>query len=387
MPAARPAVTFVTDIVTPYMVAVLSALARRVQLSTVFCAETGTRGADWAFDAPFPFRHRVLHGPTIRRRTPDAADVYPNPRILRALFAERPAVVISGAFSFPTLAGAIYARTTAARLIIHSDGTTLSERNLSRPQRLARRGLVPEATAWVGNSEPAAQRFIELGADPERVFRALHTTEIAPFHAVARARSYGVDGRRTVLHVGRLIPRKGVDRLIRAVAHASASVPLRLVLVGSGPEEGRLRALAGELGIGADVEFRGFVDQPELPAAYADADIFAFPTLDDPFGIVLLEAAGAGLPIVASPFGGATPDLIEHGRNGFVADPGDAAAWTGALVDLATDEALRRRLGTEAHRSTLGRTPESAADGYCAAIRAALRADGRHGARARRGRR
>ena len=58
-----PKVAFVTDIVTPYMVAVLGALAERVDLTALFCARTGTRGADWSFAEPFRFRHRVLDGP------------------------------------------------------------------------------------------------------------------------------------------------------------------------------------------------------------------------------------------------------------------------------------------------------------------------------------
>src|SRR5690348_12708956 len=76
-PPSAPKVAFVTDIVTPYMVAVLEALAVRVDLVTLFCAQTGTRGAEWEFAEPFPFRHRVLNGLTLRRRTPDAADLYP----------------------------------------------------------------------------------------------------------------------------------------------------------------------------------------------------------------------------------------------------------------------------------------------------------------------
>ena len=71
----------------------------------------------------------------------------------------------------------------------------------------------------------------------------------------------------------------------------------------------------------------------------------AFPTLDDPFGIVVLEAAASGLPIVASPFGGATLDLVEDGRSGFVVSPNDRDAWARALVTLARDPALRRRFG------------------------------------------
>jgi glycosyltransferase involved in cell wall biosynthesis len=384
--AGPPKVVFLTDIITPYMLAVLEALALRVDLAALFCAETGTRAAAWRTRAPEGFPHRVLGGPAIRRRHADATDFYPNPQILTALHAERPNVVISSAFSFPTLFAAVYGRLTGAKLIIHSDGTSYSERHLSRVQAVARRLLLREATVCVGNSEPAAERFIELGAAPSRVFRAPHSTNIAPFHAVARERlARGPsDGPTTVLHVGRLIPRKGIDRLIRAVASVPPGLSVRLVLVGGGPQEAELRRLSGDLGIADRVEFRGFVDQPGLPAQYAEADIFAFPTLDDPFGIVVLEAAATGLPCVASPHGGATLDLLRDGESAFVVDPDDTAGWARALEALARDSELRRRFGASAHAVTLGRTPDDAAERYAAAIEAALVlprgvTNGRHG--------
>jgi glycosyltransferase involved in cell wall biosynthesis len=376
--SGAPRVVFLTDIVTPYTVAVLAALSRRVDLTALFCSRTGTRGAAWAFGEPFPFRHRVVGGLAIRRRHPDAADLYPSPRILRALAAERPAAIISGAFSFPSMFAAVYARVSGARLVIHSDGTSRSERGLGRLQMLARDRLLREAAACAANSEPAARRFIELGASPERVFRAPHSTNVAPFHEVARARfaSRRPAPELVVLHVGRLIPRKGVDRLLRSVADASCEVPLRLALVGDGPEEASLRRLAAQLGIAGRVEFRGFADQPDLPSHYSAADVFAMPTLDDPFGIVLLEAAASGLPIVASPFAGASLDLVEDGESGFVIDPADRAAWSRALIALARDPDLRRRLGARAHQATLTRTPERTAEGYAEAVEASLALSG-----------
>lgn len=368
-------VVFLTDIVTPYMVAVLSALAREVDLTALFCSRTGTRGAAWTFAEGFPFRHRVIGGAAIRRRHPDAADLYPSPRILAALSRARPGVVISGAFSIPTLYAALYGRLTGARLIIHSDGTSGSERGFGRLQLFARDRLLREATVCVGNSEPAAERFVELGARPERVFRAPHSTNVAPLHAVAARRFAQAPNAPplTILHVGRLIPRKGVDRLLRAVAAAVPRASMRVVLVGDGPEAGRLRRLADELGIGEVVEFRGFADQPELPALYAAADVFAMPTLDDPFGIVLLEAAASGLPLVASPFAGAALDLVRPGDSGYLVEPDDIAGWSDALVTLARDPGLRRRQGESAHAVARDRTPEATARGYADAVAAAMR--------------
>ena len=372
---APPRVVFLTDIATPYLVAVLEQLAERVDLTALFSAHAGSRAADWAFDEPFAFRHRVLGGPVIRRPFHDGTDLHPNPQVLATLVRERPTAVISGGFSFPSLYAAIYGRLSRAPLIIHNEGTSHSERDLGAIQRCARIVLLRAAAACVGVSKAAANRFLELGVPPDRVFCAPLTTNIARFHGIARARvgSPRHSAVMTVLHVGRLIPRKGIDRLIRAVAQARRSAPMRLVLVGTGPEEPRLRQLAGELGLGSVVQFQGFVDQPDLPGIYEQADVFAFPTLDDPFGMVLLEAAATGLPVVASPFAGATVDLVEEGRSGFVIDPEDTRGWASALVALARDPGLRQRLGARGAAATLTRTPARAADGYTRAIYSALR--------------
>jgi glycosyltransferase involved in cell wall biosynthesis len=174
-----------------------------------------------------------------------------------------------------------------------------------------------------------------------------------------------------VLSVGRLIPRKGLDRLLQAVALASRQDhEIRLLLAGSGPEEGRLRRLAADLGV--DLDLRGFVDQAALPAVYGEADVFAFPTFDDPFGIVVLEAAASGLPLVASERAGATPEFVRNGETGFVVDPDDVSGMADALVELARDPSLRRRMGEAAHHATRERTPQRAAAGYAEAVEAAI---------------
>jgi glycosyltransferase involved in cell wall biosynthesis len=368
-------IAFLTDIITPYMVAVLDALAQRSELSAIFCSRTGTRGLGWHQEAELPFRNEVIEGLTVRRSSPDATDYYLSPRILGALRRARPHVVISGGFSFPSVYAAVYGRAFGIPLLIQSDGTRGSEAQLGAEQRFARRVLAPLAWGAVANSEPAARRFVELGFPAGRVFRALHATRIEPFWRVAEGRTTASDGPLRLLSVGRLIPRKGGACLLRAVARANAAgAEVALTVVGSGSEDIPLKALARELGV--TVTWCGFIDQPDLPSLYAEADAFAFPTLDDPFGIVLLEAAGAGLPLIASTHAGATEDLVRHGVNGFVVDPLDSAAMAAAIVRLAKEPDLRARMGRAAHVATLNRTPAAAAAGYLQAVEAALAGSG-----------
>lgn len=367
--------TFLTDIVTPYMVAVLQALSELVELTVLFCSESGTRAMPWGFPADLGFRHEVLGGLTLRRSHPDATDYYLSPRILHALVRSRPEAVVVGGYSIPTVYASGCKAITGARLLIHSDGTSRSEHQLSGVQRAARAVLLRVADCCVANSEPAAARFIELGMPPARVFRAPHSTDLRRHRAIAARRRYEPSDRVRLLTVGRLIRRKGVDRLLVAFAEARRELPsLELSIVGNGPQEAELRALARELGVEDAVSFDGFVGQDDLPALYAAADVFLFPTLDDPFGLVLLEAAAAGLCLIASPHGGATLDLIRDGENGLVADPLDCAALAESLVRVGRDPALRERLGRAAHRTTLERTPEHAARGYVDAATAALAA-------------
>jgi phosphatidylinositol alpha-1,6-mannosyltransferase len=368
----RRRVTFVTDIPTPYMLEVLDALAGMVDLTVLFCAQTGSRAMPWSQSGRHRIRHQVIDGLTIRSGAPDAADYYLSPRIFAALARSRPDAVISAGYSIPTVYAAVYGRLRGSPLIIYSDGTSHYERNLGRHQFLARAVLLRAASTCVAKSRPAAERFMELGVAPDRVFLAPHSSTMDRLWKIARERDYECPERFTVLTAGRLVPHKGVDRLLVAAARVERGHPrIRLVIAGSGPESERLRRLAEELGL-EDVQFRGFVDHADMPELYAEADAFAFPTFDDPFGIVLLEAAAAGLPLIASWHAGAAWDLIGDASAGVIVDPADAAGFAAALGSLAGDAARRRRLGRWAHQATLDRSPLDSARGYVSAIENAL---------------
>jgi len=356
-------VCFITDINTPYMAPVFEALAARCELTVLFGSKTGSRAMAWSLAAP-RFRHRVVGGPAIRRSA-DAADIYPSPRVLAELRRARPDVVISGGFSFPSLYAAAYCRTSRARLLVQSDGTSRSEAGLGRDQRLTRALLARAAHGAVGNSRLATERLAELGFEP--VFDAPHSTDIERFLDVGRARVQRADGAIRVVTVGRLLAAKGIDLLLRAVAQArDQGVAVSVTIVGEGDDEPRLRALASELAL-TDVHWQGFVEPGDLPAQLARADLFAFPTLGDTFGIVLLEAAAAGLPLVCSPHAGAAGDLVRDGETGFVVEPRDTGAYAGALITLAGDAGLRRGMGRAAHELASRRTPADTAAAYLAA--------------------
>lgn len=105
-----------------------------------------------------------------------------------------------------------------------------------------------------------------------------------------------------------------------------------------------LERLVQEKGLTSHSNCRGPVYGEEKARLFSEADIFVFPTLDEAFGLVALEAMMAGLPIVASRTG-AVPDLVEEGKNGFLVEPGDTVALADAMQKLISDPELRLRFG------------------------------------------
>ncbi|MGH9050285.1 MAG: glycosyltransferase, partial [Acidimicrobiia bacterium] len=190
---------------------------------------------------------------------------------------------------------------------------------------------------------------IPPGVDVDR-FRPLGADE----RACARAR-FGLDPERpVVLGVSRLVPRKGFDVLLEAVAGLDPSV--QVVVAGDGRDRRRLETRARRLGLAARARFLGRVADDLLPDLYGCADVFAMPCRDrwagleaEGFGIVFLEAAACGVPAVAGRSGGAH-EAVADGETGIVVAPRDVGALRGALAALLHDPERQRHLGEAARR-------------------------------------
>lgn len=168
--------------------------------------------------------------------------------------------------------------------------------------------------------------------------------------AAFRARHELGDGP-ILLTVGRLMRRKGHDRVLAGLRRICEQVPgCRYVIAGSGPEEARLRALAAELDLGSSVRFLGAVPRSEVPDCLAAGDVFVHPNRSlangdvEGFGIVFLEAGAAGLPVIGGDSGGAT-EAVQHGVTGYLVDGEDVDEIVARCVELLRDPALRQRMG------------------------------------------
>ncbi len=164
----------------------------------------------------------------------------------------------------------------------------------------------------------------------------------------AAQKQLGLEGR-FVVTVARLTPWKGVDALIRCVPRLPEG--WKLLVVGDGPERGRLEEQSRAAGLTQRVIFTGEVTQDRVPACLRASDVFALFTGYEGLSHVLLEAQLAGLPTVATRKGG-NPEVIRHGDNGLLVEYGDEEALAAALAKLAGDEELRGRLAENARRAS-----------------------------------
>jgi glycosyltransferase involved in cell wall biosynthesis len=198
-----------------------------------------------------------------------------------------------------------------------------------------RRRVLEAADLFLATTERARDALLLEGAAPGRIEIAPPGIDIERF-GTARTAAPPADGTHLVLSIGRLVWEKGHQDLLRAVAllRARGRHDVRVLIVGVGPEEARLRAVADDLGLRDAVEFRGWVPYDELPAVYASASALVLASLPTPFweeqfGMVLAEAMAAHLPIVAAD-SGAIPEVLAG--TGRLVPSGD---WVGLANTLA----------------------------------------------------
>jgi glycosyltransferase involved in cell wall biosynthesis len=327
----------VTEIPAPFRIPLWNALAERVELRVLLLAERDPRRAyelhrdEWRFDSRvLPGRDLQLggrwlvlnHGVRRELRGADAVLIggWNQPAFLRAARAEPP-----------------YA--------VWVESTARDERR-GRLEWLKRR-LLSSAAGVLVPGTAARDYVLSLGVDPARIVVAPNAFDLTAFTAaVERARGRHTP---TVLTVARLSPEKDVVTLLHAVEGLDAE----LVVVGGGPQEGKLREAAP-----ANARFVGRATRDELPRWYANADVFALTSRSETWGMALSEAAAAGLPLVATEAVGGAWDLIEEGVNGYRVPVGDATALREALGKVLAAGEWRDRAARRSRELAEQATPE-----------------------------
>jgi glycosyltransferase involved in cell wall biosynthesis len=218
---------------------------------------------------------------------------------------------------------------------------------------------------------PQRRYFVRLGMKPDRLYMGYDCIDNDAFETVADEARADPEGfrrknslpSRYFLYVGRFEWMKDLSTVLRAYALAKgavANVP-KLVLVGSGREEERLKEICAEVGLtwGAcsssndstiDVLFYGFVEGRRLAEIYALAIAFVFMSKWETWGLVVNEAMACGSAVIASSVAGCVEDLVFHERNGFLCPPGDVRQLSKFLVTFSQDLDLAAKMGAESRR-------------------------------------
>jgi rhamnosyl/mannosyltransferase len=252
----------------------------------------------------------------------------------------------------PIAGVALWLRTPAPRLVIWHHSDLLRPRwALPTYARFVQRFLYRRADCVIVSSPILAAQspllhyarrvaVIPFGIDVERFARAADH----PLTASLRSRVRGP----RALFVGRCVYYKGLHVLLEA----ARAWPGSIIVVGDGPLEGELRDHARALGVGDRIHWAGRVSDSDLPAYYAAADVFVLPSIavTETFGVAQVEAMAAGIPVISTNLPTGVPWVNANGVSGLVVERESPGALGDALARLASDLALRTRLGDGASR-------------------------------------
>lgn len=321
----------------------------------------------------------VLNGIPVRRfafplpsARPMSVAAFPNrARVALGALSEdvrrlRPDVLHVQCFS----AQGIYAAALAARhhipFVVSLQGETVMDDHdiyeQSLTLRLGLRTALRRAQAVTGCSafvlDDAVRRF---GLRPGKGHVVANGVEL---EGDDRPRPFTVPFNRFVLTLGRAVPKKGFDLLVRAFAEIAHRNPgVGLVIGGEGPSRMDLGTLARHLGVESQVFLPGRLDRAEVAWAMSQATVFVLPSRVEPFGIVVLEAMRAGRPVVVTAHGGAS-EIVRHQLDGLVVNPFKATEMGAAIDLLLTDAVLADRLAAAGRRRVQAYSWQEITDQY-----------------------
>jgi glycosyltransferase involved in cell wall biosynthesis len=252
-----------------------------------------------------------------------------------------PDVVISTELGIRTLLALLYVKIFRKRILVWSDEYLLGMSKHSLLRQRIRKLIVRHVDGFCSCGIENRKYLEVLGAPGTKIINVSIAVDNSFFqrNATDEARErvrkqLGLSGT-VFLNVGQLIGRKGLDRLLRIWGSLPQDVSdgSKLLIIGSGSDEEMLKKLTTELNLN-NVFFVSSKPIAELPAYYAAADIFIFPTLEDGWGLVVNEAMACGKPILCSKYAGCCPELLKEDVNGYSFDPLDQEDTKKAIIKI-----------------------------------------------------
>ncbi len=355
----------VHNIVSPYITSFYAALTKQpgIVSHTVFLATSDTNRS-WSSPEPdLPFNHRILpslHTYITRFERP----IYVHWGLWSEMRRFRPDVIaMCGYHYFATLEVLAFARVHRIPSVLWS-GSHLHSGFVKRAWANAyRHAVIRGFDAYLSYGTASKRQLVYYGAPADRIIVGCNTVDVHWFKVRADSlrgptlKASSSDTPTRLLYVGRLVAIKNVSALISAVGLLQQrGVRLSLKIAGDGPERSSLEAQVRRDTV-HDVTFRRFVTGDDLVETYINADALILPSLNEPWGLVVNEAAACGIPSVVSTLCGAAEDLISEGETGITFDPTKPGDLERALYAVTLDPVARRRMGDAAQRLILKRDP------------------------------
>ena len=370
-------VALLTEIPAPFRIPLFNALAATpgIALDVLFLSDRDPVRPYPVYADEFAFGWSILGGAERHR----GRWVVLSRGVGRELRRIRPDVVIVGGYNQPAFWQALaWARLRRRPVVAWSESTARDARPGSAALEVAKRLFLRRCRAVFVPGRASAEYMALMGIPAERVVVAPNAVDDAIFgqrvaelrgDRAALRRRLDVDGP-CVLTACRLDPEKGVDVLIRAAPLLPDGAIV--AVAGDGSRAAALRDEAERVAPGR-IRFLGRLDRDQLAEWYAAADAFALASRSDQWGMVLNEAAAAGLPIVATEAPGAAWDLVEPGVNGARVPVDDAPALAAALSELLADEKLRAAAGRRSRELAQRFTADAWAGVVAALVRRVVR--------------
>jgi glycosyltransferase involved in cell wall biosynthesis len=290
-----------------------------------------------------------------------------SPTVAGDLLRFRPHVVFTSAFSIWTILTLMLKWLGRWRVVMMWEGSSPNVDFRNNPARLMLRRLIVRFTnAFITNNHDGKDYLVQLlGADPDRVF--VQPFMVPDIQALSRqggaiAPSRPRSPAPVFLYVGRVEERKGLHRLLEACAilQRQGHIHYKLQIIGTGDQRESLAAFVQQHSLGDVVQWLGWVDYGRLGDCFAAADVFVFPTLEDTWGMVVLEAMAFGKPVLCSKWAG-SHELITTGENGYVFDPHQPEQLATIMQQLMADPASIPRMGAQSQVLMNRHTPQAAA--------------------------
>ncbi len=271
-----------------------------------------------------------------------------------------PDIIVGSEYNLSAVQAFLWAKRRQIPYINLTDGTLRSETYIGTMQKLTRKLIISGAAAFLASSTKAKEKLLAWGAVENKIALSYLTVPTEEYLKLGRQAEPG-----RVLFVGRISREKGLDLLVKALAEIKEPCRLRVVGNDVGGEQAKVEALVRELGLTERVEFLGYREGEALLEEYRKCAFLAVPSRSDCFGLVMVEAACAGVPIAASIYADGAYDIITSGENGLLADPEDTDAFAEML-----DRLLKNPLDAERSREAMGKkfSFQKAAQGYLQAV-------------------